>query len=306
MEKQCEICNKKFKYRRKEQRFCSVECQYESYRIQKINRVPTTCNFCNVEFDTLPNRLLNGRDKYCCRECKDNHQKIIYSGTNNPTYGSKHTEEWKKNTSIRVKKLWESDEYRNKIKNSTNKFIENNGYHPGTSDLSKDKRRKTMIDRYGIPHNWIGKYGERDCDKTTLEIYGKTSAQMLMDYSHFYNKKTDIEKIFELILEEFEIPFQCKFRIYDKEKVNFWFREYDFLILNTNVIIEIDGDYWHGNEDIFEELTDFQKSVQVNDKIKENFANTKGYEVVRFWGSDVKNNTQEVKNRVKKIWEKLK
>jgi len=68
----------------------------------------------------------------------------------------------------------------------------------------------------------------------------------------------------------------------------------------------IDGDYWHGNEDIFEELTDFQKSVQVNDEIKENFANIKGYKVVRFWGSDVKKNSQEVKNIVKEIWEKLK
>ena len=54
------------------------------------------------------------------------------------------------------------------------------------------------------------------------------------------------------------------------------------------------------------ELTDFQKSVQVNDEIKEKFANTKGYDVVRFWGSDVKKNSEEVKNRVKEIWEKLK
>jgi len=103
MEKQCEICNKNYKPIKKEQRFCSVECQYESYRTPKINRVLTTCNFCGVEFSTLPNRLLKGKDKYCCRDCKDNHQKIIYSGTNNPTYGLTHTEEWKKNASIRVK-----------------------------------------------------------------------------------------------------------------------------------------------------------------------------------------------------------
>ena len=306
MEKQCEICNNDYKPRIKKQRFCSVKCQYESYRRPKIDRILTTCNFCGIEFNTLPNKLLTGKDKYCCRKCKDSHQKIIYSGTNSYNYGLKHTEEWKKNASIRLKKLWESDEYRDKIKNSFNKFVENNGYYPGTSDISINNRRNTMIERYGIPHNWVGKYGERDCDKTTLNIYGKTSAQMLIDYSHYYNKKTDIEKMFEIILEEVEIPFQCKFRIYDKEKINFWFREYDFLILNTNILIEVDGDYWHGNQDIFEELTDFQKSVKINDEIKENFANTNGYDVVRFWGSDVKKNSQEVKNRIKEIWEKLK
>jgi very-short-patch-repair endonuclease len=128
---------------------------------------------------------------------------------------------------------------------------------------------------------------------------------MLIDYSHHYSKKTDIEKMFEIILEELDIPHQCKYRIYDKEKINFWFKEYDFLILNTNLLIEIDGNYWHGNKNVFSELSDFQKSVQMDDRIKENFAISKGYDVVRFWGSDIKKNRYEVKNKLKEIWEKL-
>lgn len=306
MEKKCEICNKDYKPRRKEQRFCSVECQYESYRKPKIDKVLTTCNFCGLEFETLPNKLLTGKSKYCCRECKDKHQQIIYSGSNNPVYGNNHTEEWVENASIRVKKLWESDDYRRKIKESIDKFVEINGYYPGTDEDSNLKRKKTMIERYGVPHNWIGKYGERDCDKTTLEVYGKTSAQMLVEYSHYYNKKTDIEKMFEKILEELEIPYQCKFRIYDKEKIDFWYREYDFLILGTNILVEVDGDYWHGNQNVFEELSEFQKNVQENDKIKENFANSNGYNIIRFWGSDIKKNCDNVKNKLIEIWEKLK
>lgn len=306
MDKQCEICNKDYKPRRKKQRFCSVECQYKSYRKPKIEKVLTICNFCGIEFNILPNKLLKGKGKYCCRECKDNHQVHIYSGSNNPTYGLKQSEEQKNNTSIRSKKLWENEEYRSKVKNGISKFIETNGYFPGTDDNSKRKRKETMVKKYGVPHNWVGRYGERKCDKTTLDLYGKTSTQMLIEYSHYYNKKTDIEKMFEIILEELKIPFQCKFRIYDKEKINFWFKEYDFLILNTNILIEIDGDYWHGNEAVFKELTDFQKSVQVNDEVKEKFANDTGYDVVRFWGTDVKKNRQEVKNRIKELWGKLK
>ena len=139
-----------------------------------------------------------------------------------------------------------------------------------------------------------------------MQIYGETSLQILANYNHHYGKKTDIEKLFEKILEELEIPFQSKFRIYDKEKVNFWFKEYDFLLVNTKILIEVDGDYWHGNQNIFNELSDFQKSVQINDEIKEKFANTKGYDVVRFWGSDIKKNIDDVKNKIKEIWEKLK
>ena len=75
--------------------------------------------------------------------------------------------------------------------------------------------------------------------------------------------------------------------------------------MNSNILIEIDGDYWHGNKNIFNEISEFQKSVQENDKIKEKFAIKNGYEIVRFWGSDVKNKKEEVINKIKEIWEKL-
>jgi len=302
MEKQCEICNKDYKPRRKEQKFCSVKCQHESYRKIKVERIECTCLFCDKKFY----KLQSNPGKYCSKKCSDNHKKITYLGENNPSYNRKMSDDELKMRSEITKKLWEDEGYRCKIKKSKNLFFEKNGYWPGNDKDSMLKKKETMVKKFGVSHNWMGKYGERKCDKTTLDVYGKTSAQMLIEYSHFFGKKTDIEKMFEVILEELEIPFQCKFRIYDKNKVNFWFREYDFLILNTNILIEVDGDYWHGNQNIFEELTEFQKSIQINDEIKENFAKNKGYNVIRFWGSDIKKNSQEIKNIIREIWEKLK
>jgi len=305
MEKICEICNKSYKARQKKQKYCSVECQYQSYRKPKLEKVITTCLYCEKEFYTLPNKLKRGNSKYCCRECKDKHQKIIYTGVSNPSFDRIVSKDERENKSKLFKKLWESNEFRDKIKEGISKFIEKNGYYPGTDRESIKKRKETMVERYGVSHNWSGKYGERKCDKTTIELYGKTSAELLSEYSFFYGKKTDIEIIFENILNELNIPHQGKFRIYEKDKINFWFREYDFLILNTNVLIEIDGDYWHGNEDIFEELSDFQKSVQEKDNIKEEFAIKNGYEIIRVWGSDIKNKKEEVIHKIKEIWEKL-
>jgi very-short-patch-repair endonuclease len=306
MEKECDQCGVKYNTKNKKQKYCSVECQYNSYRKKTAQRVKVCCQYCGIEFEERKHKVEKYGVKYCNKKCADLHKKTTYLKEGNPAFGTKHTEKQKNNASIRSKKLWKNEEYRNKIKNGISKFIKINGYFPGTDENSKRKRMETMIERYGIPHNWVGKYGERACDKKTLEIYNKTSVQMLIDYSHYYNRKTDIEKMFEIILEELEIPFQYKFRIYDKEKIDFWFREYDFLIINTNVLIEVDGDYWHGNKNIFEELTDFQQSIKLNDEIKEKFANTKGYNVFRFWGSDIKKNNNEVKNKLKEIWEKLK
>lgn len=305
MEKICEICNKNYNARQKKQKYCSVECQHQSYRKPKLEKVMTICLYCEAEFYTLPNKLEKGKSKYCGRECKDAHQKIIYTGTTNPSFDRIVSDDERKNKSELFLKLWKSNEFRVKIKKGISKFIEKNGYYPGMDDESIRKRKETMIERYGISHNWVGKYGDRKCDKTTIDLYGKTSAELLIDYTHHFGKKTDIETLFEKILVELNIPHQIKFRIYDKDKINFWYREYDFLILNSNILIEVDGDYWHGNKNIFNEVSEFQKSVQENDKIKEEFAIKNGYEIIRFWGSDVKNKKEEVINKIKEIWQKL-
>jgi very-short-patch-repair endonuclease len=305
MEKHCEICNKKYNARRKEQKYCSVQCQYESYRKTKIEKVKTICLFCEKEFYTLPNKLKKGKSKYCCRKCKDNHQKNIYTGSSNPSYERVITDSEKKIRSEITKKLWQQEDYKQKIKKGISSFVEKNGHWPGTNEDSKMKRKQTLLDKFGFEHNWVGKYGERKCDNTTLKLYGKTSVEMLNEYSHYYGKKTDIELIFEELLIELSIPYQVKFRIYDKKRINFWFREYDFLLLDTSILIEVDGDYWHGNENIFEQLSDFQKSVKENDKIKEEFAIKNGYKILRFWGEDIKNKKEQVKNKIKELWQKL-
>lgn len=306
MEKECNLCKKIYNTKNKNQKYCSVECQHNSYRVQKTERVNSTCQFCGKDFLILPYKIKDGKGKYCSRECKDTHQKYIYSGQSNPLWGTKHTEDRKQKQRELSKKNWQNEEYKMKVKNSHLKFFEKNGFYPGTDEKSKEKRKKTMIEKYGVEHNWKGKYGQRKCDKTTLEIYGKSAAQMLIDYTHYFNKKTDIEQIFENILIGVGIPFQMKYRIYDKKKIDFWFREYDFFILDSNILIEIDGDYWHDNENIFENLSDFQKQIKENDRVKENFAISKGFRIIRFWGSEVKENKEQIKNKLLKLWEELK
>jgi len=302
MEKQCIQCKKNYQPKNKTQKFCSVECQYNSYKIQKIEKIKKECIKCGKIYYKIPSK---SGSTYCSRECKDLHQKEIYLKEGNPIWGRKYTIIEKKIKSDTIKELWKSEEFRESVKNGQEIFLKKNGYWFGTDDVSKEKRKKTLINRYGIEHNWCGKYGERICDKTTFEKYGKTSVDMLIEYTRHYNKKTDIENIFEEFLKDLKIPFQDKFKIYNKDKIDFWYKEYDFLILNTNILIEVDGDYWHGNEKIFQDLTDFQKSVKINDKIKENFATSNGYEIIRFWGSDIKKNKTEIKEKLKELWEKL-
>ena len=203
-----------------------------------------------------------------------------------------------------MKERWDNGKIGDELKKSRENYHQKNGFWPGMSVESKEKRKETMEKRYGVKHNWNGKYGERKCDKTTEETYGKSSADMLIEYTHYFNKKTDIEIIFENLLNEMNIQYQPKFRIYNENKEEFTFREYDFLIKNTKILVEVDGDYWHGNKKIFTPLSEFQKNTQKNDKIKEKFAQRNGYEIIRFWGSDIKNDIDTIKDKINKLCQK--
>lgn len=298
MDKKCNKCGKLFKPRNNNSKYCSRECQYEAYRKPKVDRIKTECQFCGKYILVTEYQKTLGRGKYCSRECKDIHQKEKYLGKNNPMYGKTMTENTRKKKSLIMKSIWESEEFRRKQKRGIEKFVEENGFYPGTDEKSKEKRKKTMVERYGLEHNWNGKYGDRTCDKTTLEKYGKSSAEILSDYQIKYGKGTDIEILFKEILDELSIKYQYKFRIYNETKDPFWYREFDFLIENTKILVEIDGDYWHGNENIFKPLNEHQKETKKKDKIKEQFAIDNKYKVIRFWGSELKESKNKIKNKL--------
>jgi len=75
-------------------------------------------------------------------------------------------------------------------------------------------------------------------------------------------------------------------------------KSYDFKIKDKPIIIEVDGDFWHGGPGTTSFWKDVDK-VKENDKIKENKADERGIKIIRFWQSELKNNTDIVINRLK-------
>jgi very-short-patch-repair endonuclease len=298
-EKSCKNCGSILKPQQKS--YCSRLCQYSGYKIEKVGRIEKICDFCSKIFNVKESRLKRNNVKYCSRLCCDTHKKETYVGEKNPMYGKKISDDTKQKKSDIMKKIWENEEYKNKLKIWRDNYRENNETWLGCDEKSKLKRKETMIKKYGIEHNWCGKYGERDCDKTSLEKYGKLAVEFLQDYRFFYGKKTDIEQLFEDILCEMKIEFQPKHRIYNKNRDDFWYREYDFLIKNTNKLIEVDGDYWHGNQKLFPMLSESQIKTKELDIKKTIFAESNGFEVIRFWGDDIKNNRENIKIHILKL-----
>lgn len=76
---------------------------------------------------------------------------------------------------------------------------------------------------------------------------------------------------------------------------------YDFYDPASNILFEVDGDYWHGNPELYEEQNSMQRRAVKNDAYKDTLAKGLGYEIERIWESDLKKNYAEVKQRMKKL-----
>lgn len=72
-------------------------------------------------------------------------------------------------------------------------------------------------------------------------------------------------------------------------------RFYDFYLPNHNVILEIDGDYFHKNPAIYESaINSIQKRNMRVDKLKDTWALINGYVLIRIWETDIRSNPENV------------
>lgn len=193
--------------------------------------------------------------------------------------------------------------------------------------MVKDKRYATSISKHGVHHNFCKNHPSRkNWEKRLLEDEGITNVfqrddvklKSLDTFIRKYGKErwlysitargngviSKINKIvFDILLEEnmhFDIEFKIK-----KDKPGSYY-SYDIL-LNNNKIIEVNGDYWHGNPVLYRptdillkgssaEMFVFEKWHQDYNKIK--FAESNGYSVMVIWEYDLKNNFIETKNKI--------
>jgi very-short-patch-repair endonuclease len=71
--------------------------------------------------------------------------------------------------------------------------------------------------------------------------------------------------------------------------------------LNTNVLVEVDGDYWHGNPKIYSKLNEIQLKQKERDIKNEQLAKENGFIVLRFWESDILNNKNIIVKELMKV-----
>jgi very-short-patch-repair endonuclease len=76
-------------------------------------------------------------------------------------------------------------------------------------------------------------------------------------------------------------------------------RYYDFYIPSANLLIEIDGDYFHSYNLIYEEMSPMQKKNKRVDKDKDKWAKQHKINLIRIWEHDINDNPSSVMEMLK-------
>lgn len=108
-----------------------------------------------------------------------------------------------------------------------------------------------------------------------------------------HKKRTKPEKQMIEILSELGVLFEPEFSI----KFGPDWRVFDFRV-GDRLLIEVDGDFYHANEDTMQGLTHMHLRAKKNDYLKNIIAKKNNFKLLRFWASEINENREHVKQQI--------
>lgn len=199
-----------------------------------------------------------------------------------------------------------------------------NALSAGSSIL--ERRNNTIIEKYGVSNiyasDWFSQHVTNNeqfwLDRhgmTRKEVWHKAGLTIWNSYSEeertrriknannkmFLRERTKSCTISTLEKEALDVLEELYDIIRQKWiSGNSIVRCYDAYILNTKILIEINGDYWHANPKIYKsgDIINFPGNnhmivdeIWAKDRFKKELAESYGYKIIVFWESEIKQTT---------------
>lgn len=191
--------------------------------------------------------------------------------------------------------------------------------NPSQSNDIKNKKEQTFLNHYGVDNIWKLQGYNKKCAELHPESHCEHMKKLCEGRNNFWNNITKeqlnelvkkisktkekngffnskLENRFCEILNSLNISYIRQFHLKGST------HPYDFRLLNTKIIIEINGDYWHANPLKYNENDYIQypriglikvKDVWENDKKYINHANNCGFKVINIWEDTMNKMTNE-------------
>jgi len=276
----------------------------------ELREIEIQCYLCHKKTE-IKWRAALLKKSYICMSC-------LRVGEKNPFYGKTHPIERRKRHSERMK----------------GKHIGKNNPFYGRRHSKETKRKISDTVKACHLDNDNPFYGRRHTPETIAKITNKNKEYQLnltnADKERISQKLKKSAKEFRIKNPKYYSEIkkraakesarsQSKYKINNLEKYFFDavrkegivleynimlnFMQFDFGHKESKTLIEIHGDYWHGNSKKYAKLNEVQKRKKERDKEKKDWAIKNGFKYLVFWEDDVYNQTrkviQEVKNAIK-------
>lgn len=129
------------------------------------------------------------------------------------------------------------------------------------------------------------------------ETRHKISDAALKQFESRKFRKTKIELMYENVLVTLGVRYTYSY-IFQR-------RQFDFFLPDVMTVVELQGDFWHGNPTKYTEnlLRDHQKMKRLDDRVKKSLVERNGLRYVEFWESEMYNSIEEVIKKTKELFE---
>ena len=108
------------------------------------------------------------------------------------------------------------------------------------------------------------------------------------------NNPTGCEALMIEILTSIKVKYETQKIVHGKI--------FDFYIPAKNILIEVDGNYWHGYGLRVEEMNEIQLRAYKNDQLKDVYAKGLGYELIRVWEHELEDeNFEKTKEHLRSL-----
>lgn len=197
------------------------------------------------------------------------------------------------------KKNWEEGKYRGWWEDKTPETIEKiegiknklrNNKERGKK-ISKKLKGKPKSEESKLKNSISQKKRYKDNPKLKDELSKKRIKWLKTKLS---NKKTKIEIKFESILNLLDVKYEYQYEF--KERL------FDFKLVDKDILIEVDGDFYHCNPNTkhSEVIYETQKLTKKNDEYKNTLCQNHGMKLLRYWEKDINERPEWVISELKK------
>lgn len=304
--KTCINCGKELPSNRR--KYCCDRCRGRAkYWLKRGKNVPLRRTHCVV----CGKKLKKRRMKYCSRECQREWERQNPSMIPCPNCGKPIYKSSSQCSSCYMKDRMSDPEERRKVGDRVRQFhkegrykeaVEKRRIHPKAfctdcgAEVSAPHVTRCLACYYkavALPLNFCVDCGTEIYNqryKLSTRCYSCSAKHMwrtgVMD--GIFQSPTKPERKVQAALRFLEIPFDFQWR------PSTWHRVFDFRLWGTvPILIEVQGDYWHGNPELYEdhELNETQRKRHKSDREKREWCKANGYILVELWEREIKART---------------